>query len=429
MKNLLAKIKAKIDASAKIFKDAEAEGRELTDQEMSEVETHQKEVEALKRQVEALKAQEESENFLNESQGVEAGADQEQYNGGVAPSVNKKLGTNGFKNFGEYLTAVAMAGSKTAPKVDDRLIVKNDANTQVGKDGGFAIPTDFRQEITRKVVEEESLLKHFSPIMTAKGNTSRLVDQNDPSNPYGVEAYWTGEGKKIQKSEPELENFFNKTEKLAALIPVTNEALEDAPYLTSLIQKAAPAAMSYKINDAIFNGNGIAKPKGIMVQSHLLTLAKEGGQAADSIVFKNVLKMFEAMPASVRNKLIWFSGLNTLSQLMSLKDDNGNAVYIREGSIANKPYDMLLGRPKYETEFCAKLGDKGDLLAINPDAYEIILQGTGIKSDFSTHIYFDEDKSAFRFTFRIGGDCPFKSVITRKGSISQSNFVTLAERA
>ncbi len=428
LKLLMKKLKANVDAMNVIMNLATKEERELSEDEMKEVEDYQAKIEKLKAQIEAAKAQEANLALLNESAGTSAADDDGQYNGGVAPAVNRKIGTGGFKSFGEFLGAVAKAGSKTNPIIDDRLRAQSGVNTQTGTDGGHAVPTDFRQEITRKVVEEESILPHFNPIYSEVGTYSRLVDQNDPSNPYGVKAHWVEEGETLVGTKPVLDMFTNRAPKLAALIPMTNESLKDATLMSSIVMRAAPAAMGYKINDALVNGNGIGKPKGIMNLDHLHTIAKEAGQANGTIVFKNVLKMLESIPGSVRSKAIWFSGLNTLSQLMSLKDDNGNAVFIQGGSLANRPHDVLLGLPKYELEYCAPLGQLGDLVLLNPGAYEVILEGTGIKSDFSTHIYFDEDKSAFRFTFKVGGNCPFKNVITRKGTITQSNMVTLAAR-
>ena len=75
------------------------------------------------------------------------------------------------------------------------------------------------------------------------------------------------------------------------------------------------------------------------------------------------------------------------------------------------------------------LGDSGDLILTDMNYYYSVLKTSGIKQDVSTHLYFDRDITAFKFSMRVDGRCPFKApVTTQYGNYDMSGFIKLAAR-
>ena len=75
------------------------------------------------------------------------------------------------------------------------------------------------------------------------------------------------------------------------------------------------------------------------------------------------------------------------------------------------------------------LGDVGDILFADLSYYYMIRKAAGIKSATSIHLYFDKEITAFRFSLRLDGKCPFTSPVTTEfGSYQMSAFVALEAR-
>ena len=334
--------------------------------------------------------------------------------------------TGGFKNLGEFAKAVA---DMSRGKVDQR-IQNSTMFEQVGEDGGLLIPSDFLSEIREKVMGDESLISRTSSFNVSGNHLSLPIDEVQPWSG-GIQAYWMGEGQQYTESKHNLGQANFRLHKLGALVKATDELLEDATALESLIRRKAPQAIVQKLNSAIINGDGSAKPEGLLNSGFTLEVAAEGGQAADTIVYKNLIKMISRLlPGS---NAVFLAHPQCREQLLQLKDDNGNHIYMAGGQFPNmaaQPFDMLLGRPVvYLMGSMPALGDSGDIILADMSYYYSVMKTAGIKQDISTHLYFDRDITAFKFSMRIDGRCPFKSpVTTENGAYDMSGFIKLADR-
>jgi HK97 family phage major capsid protein len=97
---------------------------------------------------------------------------------------------------------------------------------------------------------------------------------------------------------------------------------------------------------------------------------------------------------------------------------------LNSGSVAT-----LMGRPVLPVEYCATLGDAGDIILCDPSRYLFITKGA-IKSDMSMHVRFLYGENTYRLTYRCNGQSELRSAVTPfKGSNTLSTIVTLAERA
>ena len=343
----------------------------------------------------------------------------------------------GFRHFGEFAVSVKNACARGGT-VDTRLVA-NAPTTYgqegVGADGGFAVPPDFREAIVRKVMGEESLISRTDQQNSSSNSFTVPIDETTPwQTSGGIQANWESEGGQKSQSKPNLTELTVKLNKLVALIPVTDELLEDAGSLRNYLSSKTPEKFNFKVNDAIVNGSGAGQPLGFLRAPATIEVAPESGQGADTLRFQNVVDMWSRMYAPSRQRAVWLMNQDNESQLMSMsfKDATSSPVpvYMPPGGLSDSPFGRLLGRPVVVSEAAPALGDRGDISLVDFSTYLTVVKAGGIRSDVSIHLWFDYDVTAFRFVMRIGGQPWWRSAISRfNGGSTLSCFVTLGERA
>lgn len=397
---------------------------DLSDAEVTELETLSTEAEGVQAQIVKLEKVQEVKNKLAASTRKSAPA------AGTQPQIEvvrepMKNRMGGFNSMGEFLLAIK---NQSFGKTDARF--KNEMFERNAEDGGILVPDEMMTQVTKKVQGDDSLLLKTRQFVVNGNSLSLPIDEKHPWNG-GIIAYWTNEGSAIAKSgNPQLGSASWKLNKLAALVPVTEELLEDAAGLESYINQMAPEAIVAKINAAIISGDGVGKFEGILKSPFRVVVAKEGGQAADTILAENVIKMYSRMIPSSRGRAEWYINAACEEKLRLLKDAANNYIYLAPGSQMNQtPYGLLLGRPvNVMIGAMEQLGDEGDIVFADLSYYYTISKG-GVKQSVSSHLLFDQDKQAFKWTLRLDGKCPFKAPITtEKGGYTMSAIVTLEAR-
>lgn len=416
----LAEIVAALDGIT-----AGAEG--YTDEQVTETETLNAEFEKLNAQLETAEKIVAMKAKASASAGRKTSA---------APAVDVQVGRdlsarfNGFKSSGDWLMAVKRAGQTGEM---DKRFQNATAFEKVGEDGGFLVPEEISQNILKKLAVTESLMGSTTSLQVGGNALTINVDETQPWN-QGIQAYWTAEGATITESKAAFKQASWRLQKLACLVKATDELLDDAVALESYINNAAPAAFMHKINSAILSGNGVGKPQGILNSPFTVTQAAEGSQVSGTVVANNVLKMYSKMFPSSRANAAWYINPQVEEQLRVMQDGNGNYLYISPGGFGNQmsasPYGTLLGRPVIPMMGSMQaLGSLGDIIFADLSFYYMISKAGGIKSATSIHLLFDKDTTAFRFSMRVDGKCPFTTPVTTEfGSYNMSAFVTLASR-
>ncbi|MGY4224338.1 HK97 family phage major capsid protein [Bradyrhizobium sp. USDA 4503] len=338
-----------------------------------------------------------------------------------------------FGSLGEQMVAIANAGKRIA--VDDRLEwqAASGMNEGGGQDGGYLIQQDFVPELMSRAYDRSDLLSRTRQLpVSPASNGVKINALKDSSRANGtrfggVQSFWTGEGQQKVGSQLSFRQMDLRLHKLTGLLYATDELLEDAVMLNSFIPEVFGDEFAFKIDDAIFEGSGAGMPAGVMKSAALVTIAAEGGQAADTVVVENIVKMWARLWLRSRQSAIWTINQQIEPQLMLMKIGN-MPIYLPQGSIAGQPYATLLGRPIVPTEFNSQLGDKGDIALLDLQQYLTIQKG-GLKQDVSIHARFINDETTFRFVLRMDGQPIWDAPLTPfKGADTLSPFVTLADR-
>jgi HK97 family phage major capsid protein len=355
--------------------------------------------------------------------------------GGYKLPAELRDGKLGFRTFGEFALTVRTA-CQDGGQLDRRLeqLAPTTFGSEAsGSDGGFLIPPDFRAAVMAKVMGEESLISRTDQLVTTSNRLTVPLDETEPWGTSGIRAYWTGEGALKTPSKPAFQDKSLKLDKLAALVVVTDELIEDATALDTYLRRKTPQVIDYKINEAIVRGTGVGMPLGILNSAALVTVTKESGQAADTVVFANLVKMWGRLTAASRRNAVWLTNQDVETALLQTyitAGSNGFPTYLPPGGISQAPYGTLFGRPILPLENMGALGDKGDIVLADLTQYVTLTKSEKLRTDVSIHLYFDYDMTAYRFVMRVGGQPWWNAPVTRaNGSNTLSPFVTLEERA
>lgn len=360
-----------------------------------------------------------------------------------APYSNDRL-TGGFRHAGEFFALVrhaATAEASKAARAAERLrnaALTTYGNENVGTDGGYAVPPEFRDEILRKVTAEDSLLSRTEQFMTNGHSVSFPKDETAPWSSAGVQAFWDGEAAVLTQRKPVLESTTVRLHKITCLVPMTDELIEDGPALASYLPTKAGEVIDAKVTDAIINGTGVGQPLGILNSPCLVTQAAEPSQIAGTIHGLNVIKMWARMPARWRSTAVWLAHPDVEPELLKAglqvgpaaagTATGGSLLYVPNG-ISGEPTDFLLGRPLVFAQSAKAPGTAGDLVFASLSNYWTFQRAPGLKSEASIHLWFDQGVTAFRFTLRIGGQPAYSApIVDRNGSTTRGPFVALAAR-
>ncbi len=108
---------------------------------------------------------------------------------------------------------------------------------------------------------------------------------------------------------------------------MTDELLEDVAVLESFISKAFAEEFGFKIDDAILNGTGAGQPLGVYNAPAAVVVAKESGQAANTIVAANFAKLYARMPEANLARARWVFNQGCKQQIMTLSLTVGSQTY------------------------------------------------------------------------------------------------------
>jgi HK97 family phage major capsid protein len=322
-------------------------------------------------------------------------------------------------------------------QVDPRLhAAATGAGTQTDSNLGFAVPMEVAPGIEREMYTSGEILSRVDA-RTISGNSIayNLIDETsraDSSRGGGVLGYWVDEGTAPTASNTKLARIEMKLRKVGAFGAMTDELISDAVGLGGELESAFARELIFQIENKIYRGNGASAPLGFLNAACLVTVSKETGQSAATIVGSNITKMVARLPASSRNSpsTVWLANVDTTPSLAELVLPLGTGgVRYPYASVNDNGTVSLWGKPVIFVEYAETLGTVGDLALVDLSKYRLIRKG-GVEQASSMHVYFTTGEQAFRAFYRVDGQpVPRAAVTPFKGSATQSPFVVLNTRS
>lgn len=341
-----------------------------------------------------------------------------------------------FPSVREYMQAI-WHGARTSEALTNQHKIKeiqNSFGSNVPADGGFLIPETLRSELLRvsletalvrsraRVIPMESLTVPF-PMIDSTSNASSIYG--------GVTAYWTEEAAALTDSSPTFGRVKLEAKKLTAYSEIPNELFTDSIIsLQMFINEVFPEAIAWFEDIAFIGGSGVGEPLGFLNATAAVSVTKETGQAATSIVWENIVKAYSRMLPSSLDRAVWIAHIDTFPELATMAlsvGTGGSAIWLNNG--VSGPPMTILGRPVFFTEKVESVGTAGDINFVDL-GYYLIGDRQAIQADTSPHYRFQNDQTTVRFIERVDGRPWIQSAITpQTGSNTLSPFVKIATRS
>jgi len=314
--------------------------------------------------------------------------------------------------------------------------IRNDYSSIDPASGGFLVPEVLRAELLRVALETAVVRPRARviPMDSARVPFPAIDTTSHASSVFGgITGTWTEESGTIGETEAKFGRVVLQACKLATMCDVPNELLSDSIIsFAALIEQMLPEAISWYEDTAFLTGNGVGQPLGVLNSAALVTVTKETGQAADTIVWENLVKMYSRMLPSSLGRAVWVANGDCFPELATMAlsvGTGGSAIWLNNG--VQGPPSSILGRPLLLTEKVPTIGGAGsgkDISFID-FGYYLIGDRQQMRAESSMHAKFTTDQTTYRIIERVDGRGWLMSALTPANSANTlSPFVTLGER-
>jgi HK97 family phage major capsid protein len=295
-----------------------------------------------------------------------------------------------------------------------RAKLMSDSTSGVSPDdaqAGLTIPTELRNEVLRIAEKQYGLARRDMLYLPFSGPGN---SRNVPALGTSVSVFWTGEGAKKKSTQPKFNLVAQTLKKLAAIVPMTEEILEDSAInLTQLLGQLFAEAIAKEEDLQFFAGVGTPWT-GILNNGNVNIVHQTVGGIAN-LTADDLLDMQDATPTGAMNGAKYYMHRTVLNVIRKLKDLQGNYIYQNPGqgqpaTIWNMPVELsdafpaasavvdgspyiLFGNLKTSAIF----GDKQQIRA------KLLDQATVTDTDDQTDINLaEQDMVALRIVERVG---------------------------
>ena len=236
---------------------------------------------------------------------------------------------------------------------------------------GEEIPKEYRADAVSKTTDvgaviPTTVLNQIIEKLETTGRILALVTRTAYKGGVGIPvstvkpvATWVNEGAGSDKQKKDIKKegmvtFSYHKLRCAVAVSLEVDTMAMSAFETLLINNIVEA-MTKALEQAIIDGDGVGKPKGILQET------PEDGQSVDSAKpsYDDLIQAEAALPQAYENGAIWCMSKKTFMQYYGLTDANGQPVGRVNYGITGKPERTLLGRPveccDYVTSYAAAL--------------------------------------------------------------------------
>ena len=326
-----------------------------------------------------------------------------------------------FKNIGEFIHSV-----RYAPH-DPRLEYLAEQRAQsmgVGSEGGFAVPTQFRETLLSVTPQQAIFRPRCTVIPAGSPPDSEIsmpaLNQGAAENMYGgISVAWIGEGDTKTETDMALKEIKLKPHEVAAHVIVTDKLLRNWGAASALISAQLRLAIIAAEETAFYNGNGVARPLGVLQSPARVNVNRA---VASQISYADVVGMYARLRMNMSP--VWITSQTCIPQLATLADAGSNNLWIQSAAAGLPP--TLMGIPVMFHERSVALGTAGDLVLADL-SYYLIKEGSGPFVMASEHVYFTSNRTVIKVFWNVDGAPWLSEPIPLEGSAANtvSPFVVL----
>jgi len=220
-----------------------------------------------------------------------------------------------------------------------------DMTTAVDPDGGYLILPEYRNTLIM-IMEQYGLARQRCTVIPM--STSELIM---PRLTGGVQVYWIGEGQTMSQTQPAFGEFRMSIKKLAALVPMTSELLNDASIaIANLLATLFAQALAKEEDRVCFVGDvaGNADPyNGVFHDPGVKTYTMPTGKNKfTDITADDLANVIASQPPTLISGAQFYMHRTIHNVLRQLKDTYGQYIWAaptadgQPGTIWGYPYSV-----------------------------------------------------------------------------------------
>lgn len=298
------------------------------------------------------------------------------HNGGPAMEAEQKAAVSFGRQVGQDMSVEDFRDYKRG---FDTYLRKGDATPaaerkalSVGSDpdGGYLVTPDTSGRIIAKLYESSPMRQLASIVTIGTDTYEGLIDNGEAS------AGWVGEtATRTETTTPQLGKWLIPVAEMYAMPSATQKVLDDAVLdLESWLSMKVADKFARVENSAFVNGDGVAKPRGLLTYTMSSTVdatrpwgsfqyvatGTSGGFGTTTNGTDKLLDVIYSLKSGHRNNARWFMNRGTVGGVRKIKDGQGNYAWQPSTQIGQPA--TLLGFPVAEGE---------DMPAIAADSFSI----------------------------------------------------------
>jgi HK97 family phage major capsid protein len=273
----------------------------------------------------------------------------------------------------------------------------------VSADGGYTVPQDFYNTLLEQVISVAQFRSEVTVIpMKGPVLTLTMID-------HGPDVFWTAEGATKTTTTADFTQPTLTAYKLAAIIYLTDELIEDSAFsLSEVLVRRFAKKMAEAEDKAIVQGTGSGQPTGLFTATPGSTRTAPTG-----LTFDVMIDLIMDLPVEYRAGAKFVINSQNIRELRKVKDTTGRYIWA-DGVQPGQPA-TILGYPVIETPWAP---ESKVLFGNLREAYWLgDRQRMTVKITQDTETAFTQDKTAIRVVERVGGTVVFARAIATVTSI------------
>lgn len=365
-----------IKKQRRLVDKAEEEDRSLSSDERTKFNNLDEEIDKLEERIEDLKKVEEREKKILEQMGGE--------------------GKEADNNDNEYRSVYERMLRKGMDNLDreERKIIREKRAQSVANatKGGYLVPTEWANRMIEKLTEQ-SVMRRLATVETTAVETKIPVSTSKPT--FG----WIDEEGSFPTTDEEFGQKSVDAWKNGGIIKVSEELLYDNQYdLEGRIERDFSVAASQLEEAAFVNGNGVKKPRGLILDAEA-GVSDAGGSS--NVDFDDVIDLVYSLKSVYRRNANFLANDDAAKTLRKLKDSNNQ--YLWEPSTQAGQPDRLLGYDIYYSPEMPDVSDNNKAMLFGDLSYYSIYDRQGLFMQRLNEKYADNGQIGFRAYMRTDG--------------------------
>ena len=294
-------------------------------------------------------------------------------------------------------------------------------NESTDTEGGYLVTSEMAQPILATIQQASKCWPKAVRLTTSSyglltpsvNETTRTADGAD-----SLRCFWVGEA---VKKTSDIVNFQKphalKMHKLVALIPVTDEILQDVNALDGFLNTFVGQKLAWYVDAAMIYGDGATSMYGVASTGVSGTTT---AAAADPLDMASLMNFEQALAPACSDRAEWYVSKDKYNEILDLlvSDDSMAAVtHFKDGRM------ILLGHPVNQMEQMENDPKEGNTDVLLGDFSQYVVATMGdAKRDVNISLRYDYDEKLIRWVLRINGDS-FGNVYALEDGTTVGQFV------